>query len=135
MEPVSVIAHASTTRPEIYKEVEETMEFELEFPGGATAKCETSFGRSMNDLQVNFQKGGYKMSPFQAYSGINGETTDGIRLDEKIPHQQAKQMDDDALAIINKTKPIVPGEEGLKDIRIVEAIYKSVKSGKQISLS
>ncbi len=135
MEPVAVTARASTTRPDIYKEVEETMQFDLEFPGGATAKCETSFGRSVNDLKVNFEKGSYKMSPFQAYSGIDGETSDGIRLNQQIPHQQAKQMDDDALAIIKKTKPIVPGEEGLKDIRIVEAIYRSVKEKKRIALT
>jgi glucose-fructose oxidoreductase len=134
MEPIAVTARASAQRPEIYKEVEETMEFDLEFPGGATAKCETSFGKSMNDLQVNFQKGSYRMSPFQAYSGINGETSDGIKLNERIPHQQAKQMDDDALAIKKKTKPIVPGEEGLKDIRIVEAIYRSVKEKKRVAL-
>lgn len=134
MEPIAVTARASTTRPEIYKEVEETMEFDLEFPGGATAKCETSFGRGINDLQVNFQKGSYTLSPFQAYSGINGETSDGMKLNKKIPHQQAKQMDDDALAITTKSKPLVPGEEGLRDIRIVEAIYRSVKEKKQISL-
>src|SRR5690606_4174178 len=127
MEPIAVTARASTTRPEIYKEVEETMEFDLEFPGGATAQCQTSFGRGMNELQVNFERGGYRLSPFQAYSGAKGETSDGIQLDETLPHQQAKQMDDDALAIINKKKPLVPGEEGLKDIRIVEAIYRSVR--------
>lgn len=134
MEPTAVIAQASTTRPEIYTEVEETMEFDLDFPGGATAKCMTSFGKSMNDLQVNFQKGWYKLSPFQAYSGINGETSDGIKLNERIPNQQARQMDDDAMAIIKKTKPLVPGEEGLRDIRIVEAIYQSVREKKKISL-
>jgi glucose-fructose oxidoreductase len=135
MEPIAVTARASTTRPEIYTEVEETMQFDLEFPGGAIAKCETSFGKGMNDLQVNFQKGSYKLSPFQAYSGINGETSDGIKLNEQIPHQQAKQMDDDALAVMRKTKPVVAGDEGLKDIRIVEAIYLSVKGKKRISLS
>ena len=135
MEPVAVTARASTTRPEIYTEVEETMHFDLEFPGGATAKCETSFGRGMNELQVDFQNGSYNMSPFQAYSGINGETSDGIKLNENIPHQQARQMDDDALAILKRSKPLVPGEEGLKDIRVVEAIYRSVKEKKRISLS
>ena len=40
-------------------------------------------------------------------------------------------MDDDALAILNKLQPMVPGEEGLKDIRIVEAIIKSAASGGQ----
>lgn len=135
MEPVAVTARASVTRPEIYHEVEETMEFDLEFPGGATAKCETSFAKGMNDLHVNFKNGWYKLSPFQAYSGIDGVTSDGIKLNERIPNQQAKQMDDDALAIRKKTKPLVPGEEGLKDIRIVEAIYRSVKEKKRIALT
>ena len=135
MEPIAVEAHASTTRPEIYTEVEETMAFNLDFPGGATAKCETSFGKNMNDLQVNFQNGGYELSPFQAYSGINGVTSDGIKLNARIPNQQARQMDDDALSIINKTKPLVPGEEGLRDIRIVEAIYRSVSEHKKIALT
>jgi glucose-fructose oxidoreductase len=135
MEPIAVTAHASTTRPEIYTEVEETMQFELEFPGGGTAKCETSFGKGMNDLKVKFQRGGYTLSPFQAYSGINGETSDGIKLNAVIPNQQARQMDDDVLVIRKKGPSLAPGEEGLKDIRIVEAIYLSVKEKKKISLS
>ncbi|HEX8039373.1 MAG TPA: Gfo/Idh/MocA family oxidoreductase [Chryseosolibacter sp.] len=135
MEPIAVTARASTTRPAIYTEVEETMEFDLEFPGGATAKCETSFGKGLNDLNVKFKAGGYTLSPFQAYSGIDGETSDGIKLNERIPNQQARQMDDDVMAIHNKTTPLAPGEEGLKDIRIVEAIYRSVKEKKRIVLA
>ncbi|HLT51462.1 MAG TPA: Gfo/Idh/MocA family oxidoreductase, partial [Arenibacter sp.] len=38
-EPISVLAQASTTRPKIYHEVEETMMFQLEFPSGAMAAC------------------------------------------------------------------------------------------------
>jgi glucose-fructose oxidoreductase len=110
------------------------MHFDLDFPGGATAKCETSFGRGMNDLHVNFKNGGYTLSPFQAYSGISGKTSDGIELNERIPNQQARQMDDDALAIAKKKKPLVPGEEGLKDIRIVEAMYRSVRENRKINL-
>jgi glucose-fructose oxidoreductase len=126
LEPIAVTARASTTRPKIYFEVEETMEFDLEFPGGATALCVASFGQGMNDLKVTCAKGWYSLSPFQAYSGINGITSDGIKLNAAISNEQAKQMDDDALAIINKSAVLVPGEEGLKDIRVVEAVYKSV---------
>lgn len=89
----------------------------------------------MNELRTNFEKGWYRLSPFQSYSGISGETSDGIKLSATVPHQQAKQMDDDALAIIEKKKPIVPGEEGLKDIRVVEAIYKSVREKKRVAIS
>lgn len=134
LEPIAVTATASTTRPEIYKEVEETMAFNLEFPGGATAICETSFGKGMNNLLVTCDKGWYKLAPFQAYSGINGLTSNGIKLDATIPNQQAKQMDDDALAIINNTAGMVPGEEGLKDIRVVEAIYKSVAEKRRVEI-
>ena len=134
LEPIAVTAKKSTTRPEIYKEVEETMNFELEFPGGAIAQCETSFGKGMNNLLVTCEKGWYKLSPFQAYSGIHGETSDGKILNGTVPHQQAKQMDDDALAIINKTPVLVPGEEGLKDIRVVEAIYRSVAQNKKVKI-
>ena len=44
-------------------------------------------------------------------------------------------MDDDALAIINNTNVLVPGEEGLKDIHVVEAIYRSADENKRIVIS
>jgi len=125
LEPMAVTARQSTTRPAIYKEVDETMDFDLEFPGGITAKCQTSFGKSMNNLRVNCSKGWYTLSPFQAYSGVNGKTSDGMILNATIPNEQARQMDDDAEAIMNGKPLIAPGEEGLRDIRVVEAVYKS----------
>src|SRR5690606_40760684 len=57
LEPIAVTAQQSTTRPEIYKEVDETMAFQLEFPGGVTADCETSFCKGLYNLLVNSTKG------------------------------------------------------------------------------
>jgi predicted dehydrogenase len=50
-----------------------------------------------------------------------------------FPHinQQAAQMDDFANCIIRNKNTIVPGEMGLQDIKIVEAIYRSIASGKK----
>jgi glucose-fructose oxidoreductase len=135
LEPTAVMAKASTTRPTIYTEVEETMAFDLEFPQGVTAKCETSFGKGMNDLSVTCSKGWYKLSPFQAYNGINGITSNGTKLNATINNEQAQQMDDDASAILNGTTLMVPGEEGLKDIRVVEAIYKSVAEKRRVTIA
>jgi len=132
LEPIAVTAKASTTRPEIYTEVEETMNFELEFAGGATAACVASYGRSLNMLHVNSQRGWYELSPFQAYTGIKGKTSDGLSLNAKIPNQQARQMDDDASAIMDDTPVLTPGEEGLKDTLVVEAIYRSATAGEQV---
>ncbi len=131
LEPIAVTAQASTTRPEIYTEVEETMAFELDFPGGVTAKGEASFGKQMNKLHVKNTDGWYELAPFQSYSGVKGTTSDGIALNATIPNQQAKQMDDDALAIMNGTPLLCPGEEGLKDTIVVEAIYRAAASGKK----
>jgi glucose-fructose oxidoreductase len=136
-EPVAVTAQQSTTRPEIYKDVDETMNFQLEFPSGATANCETSFGKNMNNLVVNAANGWYKLEPFSGYSGVQGETSDGIKIPPaitRVPMEQIKQMDEDAMAIINKKTMLVPGEEGLKDIRVVEAIYRSVKEKGKVKI-
>jgi glucose-fructose oxidoreductase len=38
------------------------------------------------------------------------------------------------MAIINKKQLLVPGEEGKRDITILEAIYKSAKSGQRVKL-
>jgi glucose-fructose oxidoreductase len=135
LEPIAVMGTASTTRPEIYTEVEETMHFDLDFPGGVTAKCETTFGRGVNILETKFANGWYKLEPFQNYSGLKGVTSDGKVLNATIPNQQAKQMDDDAIAIMGGKPMLVPGEEGLKDIKVVEAVYRSVAQKQKVKIS
>jgi glucose-fructose oxidoreductase len=135
LEPIAVTAKASTTRPEIYTEVEETMNFDLEFAGGVTAACLASYGRGLNSLHVTNERGWYELSPFQAYTGIDGKTSDGQKLNAKIPNQQARQMDDDTTAILEGRPLLTPGEEGLKDTIVVEAIYRSAASGKRVEIS
>ncbi len=133
LEPVAVeVATHSTNRPEIYTEVDETTDFTLSFPNGIIATGRTSFGMGINTLTVKCAKGWYELSPFQSYSGIQGKTSDGTILNESIPNQQARQMDNDALAILNDSKVLVPGEEGLNDIKIVEAVYKSAATGSRV---
>jgi len=53
-------------------------------------------------------------------------------LDASVPHQQALQMDDDARSIIEGTPMRVPGEEGLRDMRVVDAIFRSVAEGGRV---
>ncbi len=52
-----------------------------------------------------------------------------INTPTTFPWQQTKQMDDDALSIMQKKPMLVPSEEGLRDIILVEAIYKSAATG------
>lgn len=134
-EPVAVSAHRRVDRPEVFDQVEEHMDFVLEFPEGVRAQCATSFGRSMNTLRASCENGWYALSPFQSYSGVRGQASDGRRFDAMVRHQQALQMDDDALAILQGTPLRVPGEEGLRDLRVMDAIFRSAaRDGQRITL-
>ena len=130
LEPVAVSAKTEYTRPDLF-EADETTIFKLEFPQGIIANCKTSFAESINTLKVNCEKGWYQLRPFQAYSGVTGTTSDKQNLYAFSGNQQARQMDDDALSIINKQPPLVPGEEGMRDIKVVEAIFKSAADAGQ----
>lgn len=134
LEPIAVRGKQWSER-DIYNEVDEFTEFELEFPDGVTSYGETSFGKSTNYLDVDCANGWYRLEPFQSYSGVQGETSDGTELPPDPNHQQARQMDNEALAIKEGRDPIVPGRDGLRDIRIVRAIMESSeKDGARITL-
>ena len=49
--------------------------------------------------------------------------------------QFAREMDHMALCVQRDLQPHTPGEEGLQDQRIVEAIYESARSGRTVKLS
>jgi glucose-fructose oxidoreductase len=99
------------------------------------ADIKTSFGENVNFLNVNCEKGEIKVQPYSAYSGQKGSSPLGnIEHPYNVPFQQATQMDDDALSIMQKKPMLVPGEEGLRDIRIVEAIYRSAATKQRVAL-
>ena len=130
MEPVQV-RKASRTVPQT---VDVTTRFELTFPNDVKGTGATSVVDGTNRLQVNCESGWYKLEPMQTYGGVQGITSDGKLLDKPVKNQQALQMDNDALAILNNTPVLVPGEEGMKDIHIVQAIIEADRTGKAVAL-
>ncbi len=129
-DPVGVKAAAQSTNfPDVYKEVDETTAFELDFESGIVANGLTSVGERSNHLKVRCENGWYEIEPLQSYNGVKGRTSDGKKLDVFCPNQQAQQIDDDALAIMEGRDMLVPGKEGMKDIAIVNAIQGSVATG------
>ena len=125
-EPIAVKARSEM--PAGFDEVDASTYFTLRFASGLEADCGTSVVTSFNHIKVNCKKGWYQLKPMQSYSGVRGETSSGVKLPAFDGNQQARQMDDDARAIIHDNSPLVPGEEGLKDIRVVEAALKSARS-------
>jgi glucose-fructose oxidoreductase len=128
-EPIQVRGNLMKMRPELFPDVDETTSFDMRFADGSIARGRTSVGENMNILEATCENGWYKLEPFQAYTGVQGSTSDGVQLQAMSRNQQALQMDNDALAIKNGDDPLVPGEEGMRDIQIVNAIIESSSNG------
>ena len=126
---VAVRGKLIVEREEMFRYVDETTEFELLFEDDIIATCKTSMGENVNYLEVDTEEGWYFLRPASSYTDVGGEVSDGTILEPYTGHQQARQMDNDALAIIENRPPIVPGEDGMEDIRIVKAIRESSDKG------
>lgn len=136
-EPVWVTAQEVKTDPVKFKEgVDETITFQLGFPSGAISSCLSTYNMNgLDKFYLNGEKGFAEMQPSTGYGPIKGRTNKGELTQEHKTHQTV-QMDEMAEIILNNKQPAVPvdGEEGLKDLKIMDAIYEAVKSGKKVSL-
>lgn len=129
--PISVSAQEFSTRPEYFKDTDETITAQFKFENGAVAHMMTSHNANGNRLKCHCSKGWFELDPAHSYGPISGRTSNGDVL--KFPHkrQQALQMDDFAKHILLDSKNAAPGEMGKRDMIIVEAIYKSISEGGQ----
>lgn len=136
-DPVWVTAQETKTDAQKFKEgVDETIQFQFGFPGGAVASCLSTY--SMNNLDkffLNGDKGFAELQPSTGYGPIRGRTHAGPLTLPHVTHQTT-QMDEMAQIILDNKIPEIPvdGEEGLKDMKIVDAIYLAAKTGKRIEL-
>ncbi|NNE75844.1 MAG: Gfo/Idh/MocA family oxidoreductase [Pricia sp.] len=136
-EPIWVTAQETKTDPVKFKEgVDETIQFQMGFPGGAVASCLSTYAVSHLDrFYLNGIEGFAEMQPSTGYGPIEGRTHKGELKAPHITHQTI-QMDEMAGIILDNEEPMIPvdGEEGLKDMKIIDSIYKAVETGNKITL-
>lgn len=131
-EPIWVTAQETKTDPIKFKEgVDETIQFQLGFPGGAVASCLSTY--SMNHLDrffLNGDKGFAELQPSTGYGPIKGRTHKGELTKPHVTHQTV-QMDEMAGIILAGEQAVVPvdGAEAVKDLKIIDAIYEVCKTG------
>lgn len=136
-EPIWVTAQEVKTDPVKFREgVDETITFQLGFPSGAIASCLSTYNMNYLDkFYLNGDKGFAEMQPSTGYGPIRSWTHKG-RLD--LPHvtHQTTQMDEMAAMILDGKKAIIPvdGEEGWKDMVIIDAIFEAVRTGGQVEI-
>ncbi|GGH02952.1 Gfo/Idh/MocA family protein [Mucilaginibacter phyllosphaerae] len=132
-EPIAVKATQEKTRPELFKDVDETVFWELKFPGGQKVTGKSSYNHDWGYLRAKTEKGSFELEPAYGYGGLDGKIN-GKPMQIPNNAQQAAQMDDFATCVNLKKQSRVPGEEGLKDMKVVDAIYRSLNSGRWESI-
>jgi predicted dehydrogenase len=133
-EPIAVTAVEGPKRDkEKFKDIEESMTFVMEMPDGLKASCKTSYSEELNVLRGDAEKGWFELAPAYEYKGIEGRTSSG-KMTLPSVNQQAEQMDDFAMAIRENRPTPVPGEMGRQDVKILQAIYQAMRTGKRVTI-
>ena len=140
-EPIAVTARESTDRRDPrFTEVEDMIDWTLEFPSGAIASCQSMYSANQNHVLLMGDKGRIELEPATRYDGNHMWLGRDGREREVTPPagpgktQFAGQLDHLAQCVRTGAEPIVSGEEGLRDMRIVEAIYRSAREGRTVRL-
>lgn len=136
-EPISVTAQfGPVTRPEYYKEVEESITWQLEFQSGAVATSSSTNNCGVDRYYASADNGFFELSPAVSYGPFRGRSSAG-KFDFPVINQQAAQMDGIAKEILEgrNLPDHISGEEGRKDMKVLEAIYKAAETGKSVVLS
>ncbi len=136
-EPLGFQAQVSTMdHDERFAEVEENVSWLMRFPSGVLATGASTYGAAMAGFyRLHGSRGWLQVGTF-TYQGqhIQGSYTPEqgappVLIDEtsqeKDPMQFVRQVDHFSECILHDRTPQPPGEEGLADLRCIEAIYQA----------
>lgn len=142
--PLNAIRHITREEPSNYTavvstrdfsgrfaEVEQSVEWTMKMPSGIVASCGCSYGQiGPSFFVINGDQGFLQLQPAFLYDGlhmtgrVNNEQID-VSATGKSPFQFTLEAEHFADCIRNNKPPLSPGEEGLKDVLAIEAIYKA----------
>lgn len=139
--PTHASAIPTRTRDVYPREIEETMSFTLEFPGGAVMQGRASYAHGMSQCDVGCEKGTFSCVPGPTGGSVFAQSSFGkpngkqlmLPLKKTFKAEDTLQLgvllDEFAKAITEKRPFLASGEMGLRDIRILEAVYTSAAQG------
>lgn len=138
-DPSAASAVSWARDPRRYSEVEEGISFRLDFPSGLILQGTSAYSAAFSSfIHVHGEKGWAELAPAFAFE-------EERRLSGKIAGRwfakTYKPMDEFALELdyfsecIQKSrKPEPDGEQGLRDMIIIEALYEAARTGKTIEI-
>ena len=121
-----------------FKEVEETINFQLRFPSGVLANCTSSYGYAgQNHYRVVGTEGWLELDPATSYRGLRMRVHRASVTEERelpVRDHFALEMDHMSECVMENKEPLTPGEEGLRDLKVMMAIYEAANTGTTIKL-
>jgi len=138
-EPTEVTAISVHSGAKHVAEVDESTAAILRFDGGKVASFVTSFNSADTGFfQIVGTKGDICVDPAYEYAeGLSYEIT----INGKTRRKRAAKSDQFAPellhfsdCVLRNREPEPSGDEGLQDVRIVEALYKSADTGRSVAL-
>ena len=136
-EPIAVTAQFGPAIDKTQKlEVETAITWQLEFPSGAISTSTATYNGGIDRFYASADEGFFELSPAVSYGPFRGRTSKG-ELSFPDIDQQKQQMDEIGKVLLaNEPLPShITGEEGLKDVKVLEAIYEAARTGKRIMIS
>lgn len=138
-EPAEISATWSVRKDDPrFRGIEENLVWHTKFPSGVLATCNTSYGSNIgNSARVDGSEGWLELNPGFNYDGLKlrGHSQSRGNLDfvtdNPNPHQFTTEADYFTDCVRQNREPKINGEEGLRDMKLIAAIYKSCREGGQ----
>ncbi len=136
-DPLEASAYAWNVDPWRFGEIEENMAFRLTFPEGLVLQASSSFGAARASfLHVHGERGWAALDPAFAYDEerrLFGKIA-GRWFEKKfkVKDEFALEIDAFAACIRRKREPEPSGAEGLRDVAVMQAIYRSARENRPV---
>jgi predicted dehydrogenase len=121
-----------------FVEVEDAITWQLKYPSGVLANCSTSYTHGANRFRVVGRDGFIESEPFLSYTNLAlRKVTKGKAEPIDIPQVNhfAAEFDHMSQCVMQDKAPLTPGEDGLKDLKVIEAIYESIKTQRTVKIA
>lgn len=137
-ESLTAQVHAPDGDPR-FAEIEDVCAVQARFPSGAVAHMSSSYTTGANRISIFGDKAFATLSPATSYHDNRLSVHEGgqvrqITTPEQSDVQFFREMDHLSLAIKSGTGVLTPGEMGLRDVALIEAIYHAALTGERVEV-
>ncbi|PQV64345.1 putative dehydrogenase [Abditibacterium utsteinense] len=129
-----------------FREVEQSVVWTMRFPSGVLTTCTATYDfGEVKRYRVFFENGWLDLDPATDYDKhrltVSKKAPAGLpykSVEQELPipegNQFAAELDHMSNCVLQNLAPKTPGEEGLRDVRLIEVIYEAARTGRTLKI-